>query len=67
MAISTLIKELEMTGTQCEFIANLAKVNDVKLISTTQYGYRLIFKDGKVFDGLFYDCLKKLGHYGYVS
>ena len=56
-----------MTGTQCDFIANLAKANNVKLISTFQYGYRLIFPDGRIFDGLFYDCLKKLGHYDYVS
>jgi hypothetical protein len=56
-----------MTGTQCDFIVNLAKANNVELISTTQYGYRLIFQDGKVFDGLFFDCLKKLGHYEYVS
>jgi hypothetical protein len=67
MAISTITTEFKMTGTQSDFIANLAKVNNVKLVSTTQYGYRLIFKDGKIFDGLFYDCLKKLGHYGYVN
>jgi hypothetical protein len=56
-----------MTGTQCDFIANLAKANNVELISTTQYGYRLVFKNGQIFDGLFFDCLKKLGHYDYVS
>ena len=56
-----------MTGTQSKFLHDLAESKGAKVRFTFGYNYELTMSNGEVYDGAYYDCLKKLGHYGLVN
>ena len=53
-----------MNSVQIKLLMDLAESQGAKCRHTFSYNYELTFKDGSVYDGLYYDCLKALGHRG---
>lgn len=47
--------------TQIKLLMDLAESKGAKCRYTFSYNYEITFKDGSMYDGLYYDCIKALG------